>query len=211
MLPGAGKGLVVDVGPNDRYSSDVSPPIVSDEVLLDRLTGVFRRHGYDGASLSVIAAATGLQRSSLYHRFPGGKGQMAAEVAGALGCHFSSQVLAPLEGDEPVEVRLVAVAEALLRFYEGGEAGCLLDVLTLGSPGSATTDALAQAARAWIAAFAGAARQAGFAPAEARRRAEDSIAAIEGGLVLARVTGDHKPFRRALERLGPTLTGDEAA
>ena len=185
--------------------------MVSDRELLDRLTAVFRRHGYDGASLSVIAAATGLQRSSLYHRFPGGKEQMAAEVARALGRHFSSQVLAPLSGNEPVEDRLTAVAEALLRFYDGGGAGCLLDVLTLGSPGPATTDALAEAARAWIAAFAAAARQAGFAPADAKRRAQDSIAAIEGGLVLARVTGDHKPFRRAVQRLGPTLTGKEAA
>src|SRR5687767_7960924 len=80
--------------PNDRYTAHVPPPLVSDKELLERLTGVFRRHGYDGASLSVIAAATGLQRSSLYHRFPGGKEQMAAEVARALGGHFSSQLLA---------------------------------------------------------------------------------------------------------------------
>ncbi|CAA9230038.1 MAG: hypothetical protein AVDCRST_MAG76-1184 [uncultured Acidimicrobiales bacterium] len=197
--------------PNNRYSTGVPPPLVSDGELLDRLTEVFRRHGYDGASLSVIAAATGLQRSSLYHRFPGGKEQMASEVARALGDHFGSQVLAPLDGDEPVEDRLAAVAQALLRFYDAGKAGCLLDVLTLGSPGPATTDALAEAARAWIAAFAAAAGQASFGPAEARRRAEDAIAAIEGGLVLARVTGDHKPFRRAVQRLGPMLTGNEGA
>lgn len=185
--------------------------MVSDGELLERLTAVFRRHGYDGASLSVISDATGLQRSSLYHRFPGGKEEMAAEAARALGGHFGGQVLAPLGGDEPVGVRLAAVSGALLRFYDGGGAGCLLDVLTIGSPGPATTNALAEVTRAWIAAFAGAARQAGFAPADARRRAEDAIAAIEGGLVLARVTGDRKAFRRALQRLGPTLTGTEAA
>ena len=187
------------------------PPLVSDAELLDRLTEVFRRRGYDGATLSVIAAATGLQRSSLYHRFPGGKEQMAAEVARALVGHFSSQVLAPLGGHEPVEDQLATVAKALLEFYSGGGAGCLLDILTLGSPGPATTDALAEAACAWIGGFAAAARQAGVAPADARRRAEDAIAAIEGGLVLARVTGNRKPFRRAVQRLAPTLTGKEAA
>lgn len=182
-------------------------PTVSHDQLLDRLTQVFRDHGYDGASLSVIAAATGLQRSSLYHRFPGGKEQMAAEVAGALGDQFGNQVLAPLAGREPIETRLAAVARALLRFYDGGGSSCLLDVLTLGSPGAATRAALAEAARAWIGAFAAAAKEAGFSAVEARHRAEDAVAAIEGGLVLGRVTGDHKPFRRALERLGPTLTG----
>lgn len=185
-------------------------PTVSDVQLLDRLTQVFRDHGYDGATLSVIAAATGLQRSSLYHRFPGGKEQMAAEVARALGGQFGNQVLASLAGDESIEARLAAVAHALLRFYDGGESSCLLDVLTLGSAGAATRAALAEAACAWIGAFAAAAEEVGFSAIEARHRAEDAVAAIEGGLVLARATGDHKPFRRALERVGPTLTGQGA-
>ncbi len=41
---------------------------------------VFRRVGYDGASLEELAKATGLKKSSLYHRFPEGKRQMATEV-----------------------------------------------------------------------------------------------------------------------------------
>jgi len=50
---------------------------VNEEELLDRLTSVFRTHGFEGASLSLISKATGLQRASLYHRFPGGKEEMA--------------------------------------------------------------------------------------------------------------------------------------
>ena len=45
---------------------------VTDNQLLDKLTEVFRLYGYEGASLSRISKVTGLQRASLYHRFPGG-------------------------------------------------------------------------------------------------------------------------------------------
>ncbi|TGQ06111.1 helix-turn-helix domain-containing protein, partial [Mesorhizobium sp. M00.F.Ca.ET.217.01.1.1] len=38
---------------------------------------VFREHGYEGASLALIGAATGLGKGSLYHFFPGGKEEMA--------------------------------------------------------------------------------------------------------------------------------------
>ncbi len=57
----------------------MAPRLVSDSDLLERLGLLFRANGYDGSSLGDIAAATGLQKSSLYHRFPGGKQQMASE------------------------------------------------------------------------------------------------------------------------------------
>ena len=46
---------------------------VSDQELMERLAKVFRNYGYEGASMTVLAKVTGLQKASLYHRFPGGK------------------------------------------------------------------------------------------------------------------------------------------
>ena len=46
--------------------------------ILPVLAEVFRAHGYEGASLSLITRATGLGKGSLYHLFPGGKAEMAA-------------------------------------------------------------------------------------------------------------------------------------
>ena len=50
--------------------------------LLPALGEVFRAHGYEGASLTAITAATGLGKGSLYHFFPRGKEQMAEEEIG---------------------------------------------------------------------------------------------------------------------------------
>ena len=41
--------------------------------VLPLLAEVFREHGYEGASLSLISKATGLGKGSLYHFFPGVK------------------------------------------------------------------------------------------------------------------------------------------
>ncbi|HYN32440.1 MAG TPA: TetR/AcrR family transcriptional regulator [Ilumatobacteraceae bacterium] len=180
------------------------PRLVSESDLIDRLGLLFRTTGYDGSSLADIAAATGLQKSSLYHRFPGGKQEMATEVAGATGAHFAQEVLAPLSGTGTAHDRLTNVAERLRQFYEGGRQSCLLDTLSIGDPGTEATTGLGLAAEGWIAAFADVARSEGAARAEARRRAEDAVAAIEGALVLARVTGNLRPFTRSLERL-PSL------
>eukprot|EP01034_Spumella_vulgaris_P003226 gene3226-4166_t len=35
-----------------------------------KLTEVFTRFGYDGASMELLSQATGLKKASLYHRFP---------------------------------------------------------------------------------------------------------------------------------------------
>ena len=58
---------------------------VNEDELLDRLTDVFRTYGYEGASLSKISEATGLQRASLYHRFPGREGRHGQSCVGTRG------------------------------------------------------------------------------------------------------------------------------
>ena len=52
----------------------------SENEALNTLTGLFRDRGYDGTSLSLIMKATGLVKASLYHRFRGGKEEMAETV-----------------------------------------------------------------------------------------------------------------------------------
>jgi AcrR family transcriptional regulator len=185
----------------------MAPRLVSDSDLLDRLGVLFRTDGYDGASLANIAEATGLRKSSLYHRFPGGKAQMAEEVTLAIAVHFTHEVLAPLSGPGTARERLTQVAERLDEFYDGGRRSCLLDTLSISDPGTAATAGLGLAADGWIAAFADLATAEGADRAEAQSRSEDAVAAIEGALVLARVTGNVQPFARSLERLPSFLLG----
>ena len=173
----------------------------------ERLTELFREAGFDGASLGDIATATGLQKSSLYHRFPGGKRQMAAEVVAAVGERFAVDILAPLDTDGPLTERVRAVGRNLDAFYDRGARNCVLDMMSVGEPGPDAAAKLGAAAEGWVGAFAAVARAAGADETTAVARAQDAIAAVEGALVLARLTGDKRPFRRAIERLGDLLIG----
>ena len=64
--------------------------------LLPQLAEVFRAHGYEGATLTLISEATGLGKGSLYHFFPGGKAQMATEVLTEIDNWFETNIFVPL-------------------------------------------------------------------------------------------------------------------
>ncbi|MCI0623625.1 MAG: TetR/AcrR family transcriptional regulator [Acidobacteria bacterium] len=178
---------------------------VSDEDLICALTDVFRTHGYEGASLSQIATATGLEKASLYHRFPGGKEDMVAAVVNHMNRWFQERVFTPLEGPGKPAQKIRLIAKHLREFYGDGNKSCVLDTLSLPGGSVALRHNVAAALQAWIQAFAGIAREAGASRAEARERAEQAIVEIEGSLVLTRVLGDRRPFHRTMERLPELL------
>lgn len=183
---------------------------IDETALLEALTQLFREHGYEGASLSRIAEATGLGRASLYHHFPGGKEEIAVRVMRHVHERFGSHILAPLrEGGTP-EARVRKVAQRLDEFYEGGTCSCLLDALSIGQRSKAIQAAVADAIEAVIAALAGVAREAGLTSAVARRRAEEALLRVQGALVIARSSGDTAPFRRTLRELPAALLSASA-
>ena len=67
------------------------PKVVTEGAdVLPALGEVFREHGFEGASLSVIGKRTGLGKGSLYHFFPGGKEEMAAAVLTEIDGRFQA-------------------------------------------------------------------------------------------------------------------------
>lgn len=181
-------------------------PKVHDEQLLDRLTEVFQIHGYEGASLSLLSKATGLQRASLYHRFPGGKVEMAGVILARAWKWLSENALGLLEATGPPEHRVHQMTERLFEFYSSGRRSCLLDTLSLGAEDSPFRADVRSSMQRWISAMAAVAVDAGLGTEEAALRAEEALVQIEGALVVARGTDDPAVFRRALDRLPTLLT-----
>ena len=177
---------------------------VDDEQLLNALTQVFAQHGFEGASLSLMTQATGLERASLYHRFPQGKTQMAQAVLNHVGDYFASYLLAPLSEAGDPKARLRKTAKRLNTFYAGGDGSCLLDTLSLNADPSAIRAATGQLMQAWLGAFAHIAQESSISRAGARRRAQRALAQFQGSLILARATGDRKIFTQMLREL-PTI------
>ncbi len=179
---------------------------VEPDHLMDRLTEVFRTVGYDGATLSKLSEATGLRRASLYHRFPGGKQEMAEAVLSRAGTCFQQHILGPLTGPgTPVE-RLETMARELDDYYCRGRAPCLLDTLSFGEGGDIFETHIKESFTKWIGALAQLVTEAtSCSKAEARERAEEAVVRIQGALVLVRGTRSSKVFRRVLQSLPSVL------
>jgi|JI10StandDraft_1071094.scaffolds.fasta_scaffold25211_7 TetR/AcrR family transcriptional repressor of lmrAB and yxaGH operons len=179
--------------------------IITKDEVLSRLLEVFRRDGYDGASLAEISRATGLGKSSLYNHFPGGKEQMALEVLAALGASLERDLFAPLAAAGPREKRLDAMLEAIDAFYDGGNKACLLERLAASVDRRPFSRPLAAAFTRWMGAIEALAIEAGVKGAVAARRAEDAVVRIEGALVVSAAMGETGPFERALADIRATL------
>jgi AcrR family transcriptional regulator len=180
--------------------------IVSDEAFLATALDLFRAYGFEGVSLKRLADATGLEKASLYYRFPGGKDAIAMAIAEDVVKWFQANVFDPLAGSGPARKRVSFVAERLREFYSKGSKACLMDVLSIPGGSEELQLALKTAMQAWVSAFAQIAKESGHASGAARSRAEEAILRIEGSLILARVLGDTACFERVLKMLPDMLT-----
>lgn len=182
------------------------PQKISDEQLFATLTRLFQAYGYEGTSLSRIAKETGLEKASLYHRFPGGKEEMMNAVLARADEWFRDHVFSVVKGADAPGQKLKHMANAVSRFYDSGKHSCLLDTLSLQHDSDAIRKTIGGAFANWITNLATVYIEGGVPKAKATRLAEDTVAAIQGGLVLARGTGNTKPFQRALTRMKECLS-----
>src|SRR5260370_41284214 len=149
---------------------------------------------------------TGVGKARLYHRFPDGKEQMVNAILSRVDKEFVDYVLAPAFAEANVQERAEQVAERLEEFYAGGKRWCLLDTLTLAESKQTMSHAR-RSMEFWVQAFVRIARHAGGPRAEAKKRAQDSVAAIEGALIPARVLQNQGPVLLAMPAFALRLPG----
>lgn len=173
--------------------------------LLPLLAEVFRAHGYEGTTLSLIGEATGLGKGSLYHFFPGGKQQMAAEVLGEIDNWFELNIFAPLRSSEEPASAVAAMIAAVDGYFRSGQRVCLVGVIALGASRDMFAVQVHGYFKRWDDALSRLLARSGVNARAARRRSADALLTIQGALVLARALDDPAIFRRALADLPPRL------
>jgi AcrR family transcriptional regulator len=175
------------------------------EQVLDRLLETFRTKGYDGSSLAELSAATGLMKSSLYHHFPGGKQEMAAEALAHLDRQLSAHLFTPLRSKESPADKVGRMLDTIDAFYDGGRKACLFERLCASTERQGFRRPLKRAFTVWMQAIEDVCREAGVPAADAKARAEDFVIRIEGALVVCAGTGDLKVFQRTVRDLRRSL------
>lgn len=178
--------------------------MAKDEVIV-QLIQVFRRYGYEGATLSKISEATGLGRASLYHYFPGGKEDMAIAVLEHIQRWFEVNIMRGLQEKGTPTARLKMMAKRIDQFYGSGQQACLFAVLSLVEPKDLFSAYTKTALTALMDGIADVIIETGISTTIARQRAEDAIVQIQGALLFAQTLDDTTPFQRVLERLPEEL------
>jgi AcrR family transcriptional regulator len=176
--------------------------------------------GVSGTSLSDVLADSGSPRGSIYHHFPEGKEQLAADAIR----WTSDQVLAYQRACSP-DARAADVLERFIGMWRrvvlasGGASGCVVAGVALdtvaggGVSGAAREGGLLDVARAtfrsWADLLTRQLEGAGVPAKRARPIALATLAGMEGALILCRAEGNVEPLDTVaaeLMRLLPAKT-----
>ena len=173
--------------------------------LLTQLTPVFCEQGYEGATLTRLAAASGLGKASLYHHFPGGKAGIAATLLRQATAELEQLAFSRLARKGSPAARLAAFIDGFADYAQRGARPCPISALAQGAAWDTHRAELADQFDSWTSALAATFEQAGAKRKRARRDAEALLAALYGSLQLARLRGQPKLFRQRVKALKRTL------
>ncbi|WP_336781572.1 TetR/AcrR family transcriptional regulator [Paenibacillus illinoisensis] len=169
------------------------------------ITEVFRELGYEGASLSKITARTRLSKGSLYYFFPGGKDEMAAEILAHIDQWFIKNIFEPLEQNEP-RAAIDRMWQEVDTYYQSGQRICLIGAFALDETRDRFAAVIRQYFIRWIQALSAALVQTGISKETAEQISEETIASIQGALILSRALHDESYFERALANLSQRVS-----
>ncbi|MBP1327579.1 AcrR family transcriptional regulator [Leucobacter exalbidus] len=151
--------------------------------------------------MAVLQDATGLGRGSLYNFFPGGKDEMAQAVLEDIDDWFQLNVFGSLRaasGGNTAEARtsVAAMFTTVDNYFQSGQRVCLPGAFAVGRERDRFAIAVSAYFVEWIEVLTAALVAMGHA--DARAIALRTIAAVQGGIVLARALSDNTAFTSVL-------------
>jgi TetR/AcrR family transcriptional repressor of lmrAB and yxaGH operons len=172
--------------------------------MIEATIDLMRSSGLSGAGINEIVRASGAPKGSVYHFFPGGKQQIAAEALTAYSQHVMAFIDTALASQKKPALKVRALFDAFARRVEDGQfhkscaAGTVC--LDLDADLEALRGVVADAFDAWSAVIA-----RHFAPSDgraARSFAGLLLTAFEGAYIRARAERSSRPFKEAGTWLG---------
>jgi AcrR family transcriptional regulator len=169
--------------------------------IVDASCTLFQRQGYAATGIKQILAEADAAFASLYHFFPDGKDQLAAEAIRKSGRMYQALVEGVLDAAPDLLTGVsdcFAAAAETLRLTDYADA---CPIATIALEVASTNDHLRQATADvftdWISRGAVLFARHGLDAPTARRLTIAMIAALEGAFVLARALRDPEPLHAA--------------
>lgn len=169
---------------------------------------LIRRQGLERTGFTQVLKASGAARGAIYHHFPGGKEELAVEVVRRSNDEITARVKAASTTTLPSTALHRYVEETIANLEASGyEDGCPLAPMVLEAAdwSDPIREATREAFDAWSSLLTDLLRERGASLDRATRLAMTVIAAIEGGIILARTYASPAPLRAVVKELGPLL------
>ncbi|MDK0524241.1 TetR/AcrR family transcriptional regulator [Streptomyces sp. ML-6] len=166
---------------------------------------LLQQRGYESTSVKRIAAAAQASPSSVYHFFPGGKQELAAEAMRHGAREFGEMLTKGLSSSADPADATAACALLLADDLKQSDwsDGCPVAVTALETIGRAPglQEAATRSLTEWRDLVTAKLTGSGIAPDTARSLAGTVISTLEGAELLSRVTADDTPLRNAAVHL----------
>jgi AcrR family transcriptional regulator len=164
---------------------------------------LFRERGVAGTALSDVISHSQAPRGSLYHYFPHGKPQLAAEATALAGRLMEKMIKRSMASVGPVEsVRALVEASRQQLLSTDFASGCPVAAGALeGSGPPSARDAAGSAFASWESALSSALVEHGLPASRADGLATLVVCAVEGAIILAKAQRDTRALDRVEEEL----------
>ncbi|MGW0324254.1 TetR/AcrR family transcriptional regulator [Nocardia sp. NPDC003183] len=171
------------------------------ERLVTAVAELMRVHGYSAITVKQITAAAEAPMGSLYHHFPQGKVQIAAEALRSTGAAYIQLLPLLMDPHEDLRVAVPAAFDDAARTLE--ESGWM-NMCPVGTVAGEIADSepvlrevAAEVVRDWIDQGARYFVERGVGQAAARELILAMLAALEGAFILGRTLHSAEPLRAA--------------
>jgi AcrR family transcriptional regulator len=169
--------------------------------IVEATANLFQRHGYTGTGLKQISADSGVPFGSLYHFFPGGKEELAAQTLRWSAQRYAARVGEVL-ANGPSDDVAAAVRHAFDQAAEDLVATDFVDAcpiatvaLEVASSNEPLRQVSAEIFEEWLQGLDAWFVAAGVPEKKAREQSTLFLAALEGGFLLSRAARDPAPMR----------------
>lgn len=168
------------------------------ERIIKASSALFMQQGYSASGLKQISQASAAPIGSLYHFFPGGKEELAAETLRESGAAYQALVEAVFDAAPDIVTGVrdcFEGAAATLRATDYADACPIATVaLEVASSDDALRVVTATTFESWLDSCSARLERGGIEPTRARTLATVLIAALEGGFLLSRAAKDTTPM-----------------
>jgi TetR/AcrR family transcriptional repressor of nem operon len=168
------------------------------DAIIDAALNLFRVNGYHNTSMADISAACGLLKGSIYHYFEGKK-ELALAALDRVIVDSREKLFRPaLDPELPAKLRLETLAARVERFFLGKQGGCVMGNLALevGDAIPEFRERIGTYFEDWKQALAALLAER-HGDERARELAEDTVARVQGAIMIMGISKDDRVLRRA--------------